>query len=215
MTPNREAPVLPSRLASPLRSPPRRRDARLRLVGRARAVLWFVVVIAVAAVATGCGGPTADEAQEPDAANTPAELPELAAIGGVHDVWAFEFGMDSDREAVRAHLGEPAARIEGEDSGRAGAPRIVVWEYDGLEVTFLIDEANESERLLSVEISDPSVPTRGGLEVGMQLDRATELLGEPRVVNERSLVYFYRNTTIELIASGDVVEAIHLARALP
>ncbi|MFW6292313.1 MAG: hypothetical protein ACOC7V_08295, partial [Spirochaetota bacterium] len=75
--------------------------------------------------------------------------------------------------------------------------------------------ANETEYLLSARISDPSVPIRGGLEVGMQLDRATELLGEPRVIEERSLVYFYRNTTIELVVSDDVVEAIHLARALP
>lgn len=181
-----------------------------------RVLLRLAVAPAILVLAVSCGGPAADDTGgEPTAREADAELPELAAIGGVRDVWAFGFGMDAGREAVLEQLGEPRARTESEDSRRAGGPEIVVWEYDGLEITFLIDVVNESEYLLSVRISDPSVPLRGGLEVGMQLDRATEMLGEPRVVNEGSLVYFYRNTTIELITDDRVVEAIHLARALP
>ena len=181
--------------------------------------LLCVRIAAVVAVslfaAAGCGESAPPEAQEPAVEQAAADLPEIAAIGGVQDVWAFDFGMDADREAVRAELGEPRSRAVSEESDRAGEPDIVVWRYDGLEITFLIDAVNEIEYLLSARISDPSVPIRGGLEVGMQLDRATELLGDPRVINERSLVYFYRNTTIELVVSDGVVEAIHLARALP
>ncbi len=184
----------------------------------ARALLCVRIAAVVAVslfAAAGCGESAPPEAQEPAAEEATADLPEIAAIGGVQDVWAFDFGMDADREAVRAELGEPRSRAVSEESDRAGEPDIVVWRYDGLEITFLIDAVNEIEYLLSARISDPSVPIRGGLEVGMQLDRATELLGDPRVINERSLVYFYRNTTIELVVSDGVVEAIHLARALP
>lgn len=215
MRPDREAPC--SRTTS-ARMRPSRRRVPLRLLRPAslrRVVVSIAVVAATVGGLAGCGGPSGDESQEPRADQAVAELPELAAIGGARDVWAFEFGMDADREAVSEHLGEPRTRAESEESGRAGGPRIVVWDYDGLEITFLIDAVNETEYLLSAKISDASVPTRGGLEVGMQLDRATGLLGEPRVVNERSLVYFYRNTTIELITSDGVVEAIHLSRALP
>ncbi|MFW5743161.1 MAG: hypothetical protein ACOCVO_01000 [bacterium] len=180
-----------------------------------RCVRIAAVVVVSLLAAGGCGESSPPQAQEPAAEQATADLPEIAAIGGVQDVWAFDFGMDADREAVRAQRGEPRARAVSEESDRAGEPDIVVWRYDGLEITFLIDAANETEYLLSARISDPSVPIRGGLEVGMQLDRATELLGEPRVIEERSLVYFYRNTTIELVVSDDVVEAIHLARALP
>lgn len=215
MRPDREAPARPHRIASawPFAPP----LWYLSLVGGpvARRALRLLVVAAIVVAAVGCDRPTADEPQEPDDADASAELPELVAIGGVQDVWAFEFGLDADRDTVREHLGAPAARTESEESGRAGSPRIVVWQYDRLEVTFLIDVAIESEYLLSVKISDPSVPTRGGLEVGMKLDRAIELLGEPRVIDDRSLVWFYRNTTIELVVSDDEVEAIHLARALP
>jgi hypothetical protein len=174
----------------------------------------LILVALVVLVAAGCDAPRPTVPPEGTQA-APPDLQELPAIGGVHDVWAFEFGMDAGRETVRSHLGDPLSREQSEQSGQAGGPQIVRWVYDGLEITFLIDAAGESEYLLSVEIDGPDVPIRGGLELGMPIAAAAELLGEPRVVNERSRVYFYRNTTIELIVDRDEVAAIHLARALP
>jgi hypothetical protein len=144
-----------------------------------------------------------------------AALPELAAIGGVRDVWAFDFPMTASRDEVRSALGEPQAVSESETNRSSSGPEVVLWIYDGLEVTFLLDEHGEHEYLLSVKIDHPSVPLRGGLRVGMPLEEALRLLGEPRVSNERSRVYFYRDTTIELVVEHGEVAAVHLARALP
>ncbi|MFW5742544.1 MAG: hypothetical protein ACOC2D_04645 [Spirochaetota bacterium] len=215
MRPDRELPARPHRIASAWLIPPPLRYLSLVDKPLARRALRLLVVAAIVVAAAGCDRSAPDEPQEPADADASAEVAELAAIGGVQDVWAFEFGLDADRDTVREHLGAPAARTESEESGRAGALRIVVWRYDRLEVTFLVDAATESEYLLSVKVLDPSVPTRGGLEVGMELERAIDLLGEPRVIDDGSLVWFYRNTTIELVVSDDEVEAIHLARALP
>lgn len=169
---------------------------------------------AVVMLVAGCSDPGQSAAtDQPEQAA--AELPELPLIGGARDVWAFEFGMDADREAVRDVLGEPKAILQSEQTGEGSSPTIERWAYDGLEITFLIDTTGESEYLLSVRIDEADVPLRGGLAVDMGADEARELLGEPRVNQDDTLVYFYRNTTIELITSRGIVEAVLLARALP
>ena len=171
----------------------------------------FVLLGVLFAVLAGC------ERSEPSPSPVASadDLAPIAAIGGVRDIWAFEFGLDADRERVRAAFGDPLA-VEQSDTNEADAgPQIVRWEYDGLRVNFLIDRADEHEYLLSVRISDPEIPMRGGLRIAMPVDEAVELLGEPRVENEDSLVYFYRETTIELAVSDGAVSAVTLARALP
>ena len=150
-----------------------------------------------------------------DPAEQPGAIPELAQIGGVQDVWGFDFGMDANRTRVRVELGEPESVMETSATGGAVGPQLERWFYDGFQVTFLINEPEEYEILLAVRIEDPAVPVRGGLWIGMPLDEAFELLGEPRVVDGASHVYFYRDATIELIARGPSIEAIQLSRALP
>ncbi|MFW6292879.1 MAG: hypothetical protein ACOC7V_11210 [Spirochaetota bacterium] len=175
------------------------------------ALLRTVLVGVLAVVLAGCE--RSEPAPEPG--ESAAEVAPIAAIGGVRDVWAFDFGLDADRERVRAAFGDPL-RVEQSDTNEADAgPQIVRWEYDGLRVSFLIDRADEHEYLLTVRISDPELPMRGGLRIGMPVGEAVELLGEPRVENPDSLVYFYRETTIELGVSDGIVETVTLARALP
>ena len=171
----------------------------------------LLLIFLVSAVLAACGGAEAPS----DPAEPSGELPSLAMIGGVRDVWPFEFGLDADREAVRSVAGDPIAVTASGTMATDAGPEILRWEYDGVQMTFLIDSAAEREYLISVRISHPDVPLRGGLSIGMPLDEAVELLGEPRVVSNESRVYFYRDTTIELIAPGDVVQAVTLARALP
>lgn len=152
-----------------------------------------------------------------DAADEPAgqhdTIPELARIGGVQDVWGFDFGMDSSRTRVRVDLGEPESVME--TTGGVVGPQLERWFYEGFQVTFLINESEEYEFLLAVRIEDATVPMRGGLRIGMPLDEALALLGEPRIVDGASHVYFYRDTTIEVVARGPTIEAVQLSRALP
>ncbi len=141
--------------------------------------------------------------------------PDLARIGGVRDVWGFEFGMDADRERVRSDLGEPVTVSESPAPESASGLEVERWYYDGFHVTFLINVPEEYEHLLAVRIEDPRVPLRGGLRIGMPLDEALELLGDPRVVDGASQVYFYRDSTIEIVAPEAAVESVQLSRALP
>lgn len=143
------------------------------------------------------------------------DRPDLARVGGVHDVWGFEFGMDADRKRVRSDLGSPVSISESSAPESASGLEVERWYYGGFQVTFLINVPEEYEHLLAVRIEDPQVPLRGGLRIGMPLDHALELLGEPRVVDGASYVYFYRDSTIEVVAPGTVVEAVQLSRALP
>jgi len=164
----------------------------------------------VAIVLTAC--PAEETPSEPAEASS---LPELAVIGGVQDVWAFEFGMDADRARVREVLGEPGRVVESGPDGSDAGPRIERFQYEGIQVDFLLDPTDGHEYLLLVRISDPSVPLSGGLRIGMPVDEAADLLGEPQIADAELQVYFYRATTIELGVSDGVVETITLARALP
>ncbi len=155
-------------------------------------------------------GCAADDQVTPDGG-----VPDLARIGGVQDVWGFDFGMDANRTRVRVALGEPESVMETTASGGVVGPQLERWFYEGFQVTFLVNEAEEHELLIAVRIEDPVVPVRGGLRIGMPLDEALDLLGEPRVVDGASHVYFYRDATIEIVARGHSIEAIQLSRALP
>ncbi len=169
----------------------------------ARHVLIAVILLSL----YGCDAP--EEGPEVD------DRPDLARVGGVQDVWGFEFGMDADRERVRHELGSPASVSESSAPESASGLEVERWYYDGFQVTFLINVREEYEHLLAVRIEDPKVPLRGGLRIGMRLDAALELLGEPRVVDGASRVYFYRDSTIEVVAPATTVEAVQLSRALP
>ncbi len=155
----------------------------------------------------GCDTP--EEAPEID------DRPDLARVGGVRDVWGFEFGMDADRERVRSHLGSPVSMSESSAPESASGLEVERWYYEGFQVPFLINVPEDYEHLLAVRIEGPQVPLRGGLRIGMRLDHALELLGDPRVVNGASYVYFYRDSTIEVVAPDATVEAVQLSRALP
>ena len=193
-----------------------RRRATLRFAFR---LLSSVALTLVIFVLSGCGpgrenaaagGSAAEES--PDSAG---ELPELAAIGGVQDVWAFPFGLDADREGVRSELGEPVSVNQTRSGENEDGPTVIRWFYERFSLTFLVDATGEQEYLLSARLSDPEAPLRGGLRVGMPVDEAIALLGEPRVASGDSRVWFYLNSTIELVVGGNEVEAVVLSRALP
>ena len=179
------------------------------LTGFSRRVALLLAASLLAFAFSACAA-----SKEPDEVPAP-DLPELSAIGGVHDVWAFPFGMDANRERVRDRLGDPRTTVETHGPGEASGPRVERWHYEGVHFTFLIHEADGYEHLLGARIEGPAVPVRGGLEIGMPLDEALSLLGEPRIVDGESHVYFYRDTTIEIIAPDARVEAIQLSRAMP
>lgn len=174
--------------------------------------ITLVTLLAATVLLSGC---SQGEEEQADAQSARAELPALATIGGVQDVWGFSFGMSADRETVRGALGEPVS-VETSQAGTNGqGPQIERWAYEDLEVTFVVGAQGGTDYLLSVLVREPDVPLRGGIRIGMPLEEALSLLGEPRVVNDGSHVWFYRATTIEIVVRDQRVEAVHLARALP
>jgi hypothetical protein len=156
---------------------------------------------------------TASEPAQPNQAAT--ELPRIAAIGGVQDVWPFSFGLDADRPAVESDLGPPDSSESRAPGGRDTNAFVVMWDYPGVTFTFYVDEAAEVEDILTARVSSPDVALRGGLAIGMTEDEAKSLLGEPGYRAGDELVYFYYSTTMELvIRAGRLVEIV-LARAMP
>lgn len=191
--------------------------------GIARAIVSvpgaFVVATLFVVALMGCDGSrnagANDAPNDAPESEADAELMDLAAIGGAQDVWGFSFGFDASRELVREQLGEPNTVSEAPIQENGAGPQVVRWFYDGLEVTFLSNPAEELEFVLSVRVEQADVPLRGGLRIGMPVDEALALLGEPRVSQDNARVWFYLNTTIELTVRDGRVEAVTLARAMP
>ncbi|MFW5689379.1 MAG: hypothetical protein ACOC1U_07400, partial [Spirochaetota bacterium] len=131
---------------------------RRSLVGASRAVCRGAVLGSLMLLA-GCGaGDAGNGTQAPEpSSTTQAELPELERVGGVQDVWALPFGMNADRDTVRAELGEPAEVERPERPEDAGGPMVERWRYEGLVLTFLVDPVGEQEYLLTARILDESV----------------------------------------------------------
>ena len=144
-----------------------------------------------------------------------AELPGIAAIGGVQDVWPFSFGLDADRALVQSVLGLPAATGSRSAGGNDTRAKVVTWEYPGVSFTFFVDEAARIEDLLVARVDSSDVALRGGLAVGMTADDALALLGEPGYRAGDEVIYFYYTTTIELLVRRGRVAEIALARAMP
>lgn len=180
----------------------------------------FSPVLAVLLVATigACSG-DADRAParvvSPPADDGGEGPPPLVQVGSAADLWVFPFTMSADRDEVRDAFGEPVERESRRDDGRTSGPEALVWEYPGLTVTFLAGTSDGDDYLISVRVTDPSVALGSGIAVGMPADDALTILGEPRVRDGRSLVYFYRASTIELVVDAGLVVEVVLARALP
>jgi hypothetical protein len=138
--------------------------------------------------------------------------PELPEIGGAQDIWPFTFGLQAGYEDVLAVLGEPSGGKERVDE--EGKPTIVRWRYAGLVVTFL-ENSPSNVMVLTVRFTGPEYPMRGGLALGMPIEDAFALMGEPRVVNGKFRVYFYNTTTIELLVDEGRVAEVVVARAMP
>ncbi len=138
---------------------------------------------------------------------------ELLAIGGAHDIWPFSFGLNARFEDVEAALGLPSSITE--EPAQGNGPAVSRWNYPGLIVTFLQNPGSDAVQILTVRFTDQEYLLRGGLEVGMGLDEAPRLMGEPRVQDGRSHVWFYSTTTIELEVNEGIVTAVQVARALP
>lgn len=151
---------------------------------------------------TGTGGNTSKDG--------PQDLP---AIGGAQDVWPFGFGFEAGYEDVREALGEPVEVLE--EGAAGGGPVVVRWRYDEVTVTFVENPDLERVIVLTVRFTGEGQELRGGLSLGMPIERARELMGEPQVVNEEAHVYFYNTTTIELLVIDGLVREIQVARALP
>lgn len=183
------------------------------MTGVSRSVAIGLLALTAVLTLTGCRG--ADPEPEHTKDTAADALPELARIGGVVDVWPFEFGLNASRDAVRDALGDPVDVEESAPRQSVVGSRVEVWSYHGVALTFLVEEGRNEEYLLSARVSEPAPPLRGGLAIGMRVGEARELLGEPRVADETRLVYFYRDTTIELELGDGVVRSVTLARALP
>ncbi|MFW6213991.1 MAG: hypothetical protein ACOC8L_13910 [Spirochaetota bacterium] len=151
---------------------------------------------------------------EVEAAEPATELAELAAVGGVQDLWAFPFSMTADRETVRESYGEPDWVDTSQPGGDAGS-EVIEWGYEGVVFTFFAKADDELESFLSATIASNEVPMNGELAIGMSIEEARGILGEPQVQTEQTLVFFYSDTTIELRYEQGAVREIVLARALP
>ncbi len=176
-----------------------------------------VVIVVLALVSCGGRAPLPD-AQRPATEETKAaaaELPELAGIGGAQDVWPFSFGLDADRELVESTLGRPAAE-ESQPAGGSGSTAFIVsWDYPEFSFTFFVDEAVQTEQLLSARVRSSDVMLQGGLSIDMKTADALALLGEPGFRSDDRAVYFYYLTTIELVIRDGRVSEIALSRAMP
>jgi len=146
---------------------------------------------------------------EPD-----TELPELAAVGGVQDLWAFPFSMTANRETVREEYGEPEWVESSQPQGDVGS-EVIEWGYPGVVFSFFAKSSDELESLLSALVTSNDTPLNGELEIGMAIDEARGVLGEPQVQTDETLVFFFFDTTIELRYEDGTVTGIVLARALP
>ncbi|TVQ17642.1 MAG: hypothetical protein EA382_18575 [Spirochaetaceae bacterium] len=183
------------------------------------------MVLLVATVIGGCGGDPSGGAARPaggepagsDPAGSDAEAgpAPLGQVGSAADLWAFPFTMAAARDQVRDALGEPISSESRRDDARTGGPEALTWEYPGLIVTFLTGTSDGDDYLISVRVTDPSVALGSGIAVGMPVDDAVTILGNPQVRDDRSLVYFYRASTIEIVVDAGRVASVVLARALP
>lgn len=200
----RRAAIEVRRIPSLSREP---RSTRVQFV--AAALCAAGALCAVAALA-GCGRSVAPG---PALASAP-ELPLLPAVGGVQDLWPFEFGFDAGRSVVRSTLGEPSDTEERQvpDTPDAAA---VVWRYPGLELIFYHDTGQSLEYLLSVRVSDSGIRLGAGVSVGMTQTEVTAIMGEPALQDEGLLAYFYLTGTIEFVVTDGAVVAVVLTRAMP
>ncbi|MBU8912760.1 MAG: hypothetical protein KOO61_01970 [Spirochaetales bacterium] len=192
-------------------------DANTNAARRGSILALTVAVIAFAPASCGGRSPASDlpppivEENEPAA----AQLPEIATIGGVQDVWPFSFGLDADRELVRSIFGPPAAQESQPVGGNDSTADIVSWDYPGFSFTFFVDDAAPTEQLLSARISSSAVELRGGLAIDMKTEEALAILGEPGFRSDDRAVFFYYATTIELDIRDDRISEIALSRAMP
>jgi hypothetical protein len=151
-----------------------------------------------------------DGTDEPPAA---PELPEVASIAGVQDVWPFVFGFDATREDVERALGV-AQSMTSRNAGESDAT-VVTWNYPAVDFVFYLAPSTQSEFILSARIRDETVSLGAGIGIGMPADRAAHILGDPGHRTNDTLVYFYYSTTIELVIRDDLVREIVIARSLP
>jgi hypothetical protein len=158
----------------------------------------------------GDGGESAEDLQLSSA----PDLPELARIGGVQDLWPFSFGFDATRETVRAAYGEPATITE-ESAGDESTGTAITWHYDGVTFSFFSDPTQDLEFLTAVRIATSAIPLRGGVSLGMGRDELVDVLGEPAMAKDSILAFFYLTSNIQAELEGTRVSAITLARALP
>ena len=167
--------------------------------------VWILVLL------VSCGGGEPPEIPVEDSKDTP--LPEMAAVAGAQDLWPFSFGLDANRAVVESALGAPE-QVNEKDVGQ---PDVTVfeWYYPGTELVFFRHDTEDSEYLLSARFSDGEAELGAGLRVGMPLDEALQILGNPGYERDQSIVIFYYTTTIELVTDGEVVTEISLARAMP
>jgi hypothetical protein len=176
-----------------------------------RSPLFLCLVVGV--LAGGCARPSSPPAgSEPE--SQPATLPQIAAVGGVQDVWPFSFGFDANQDVLEQILGTPVG-TELAQVGTDGGANVEKWFYEGLEFMFFTAEGTEQEHLLSVRINSPEIELRGGLALGMVVEQVVTLMGEPSLRRDDRLVYFYYATTIELTVENGRISEVSLSRAMP
>jgi hypothetical protein len=158
----------------------------------------------------GCSPAAAESVAEPQN----PDLPELAAVGGAQDLWAFPFSLSATRSEIAQAYGEPLSR-RGDDSRGGPGARIVEWDYTGVTLAFFVRADGSEEYLVSARISDASVPVEGPIQLGTPVEAVRELLGEPNVDTESRLVYFFSLTTIEIGYQDGAVTELTLGRSLP
>ena len=98
----------------------------------------------------------------------------------------------STKDLVEKALGKPD-KIEKDENAVDESSKTVVWEYDGLNITFSTD------RLLNFEISSVKYSTARGIKTGDSKEQVLKLYGTPDFDETESIGYYDNGNEVHLV----------------
>lgn len=112
--------------------------------------------------------------------------------------------MGADADEIIDALGEPIDSYEIGDCGGLGAQ--VLYSYPSLDVYVL--ESKSGDVIDAISFRDDIVTTNEGVYIGMDINEAKELLGEPDGETDKQLDYKKGDFTVSVVFADGAVSAI-------
>ncbi|MBE6535870.1 MAG: hypothetical protein E7677_04535 [Ruminococcaceae bacterium] len=112
--------------------------------------------------------------------------------------------MGADADEIIDALGEPIDSYEIGDCGGLGAQ--VLYSYPSLDVYVL--ESKSGDVIDAISFRDDIVTTNEGVYIGMDINEAKELLGEPDGETDKQLDYKKGDFTVSVLFADGAVSAI-------